>query len=65
MSGVQIDTMKCFYFPQKDVSLVPWDSLSPLIKIFCGTSTLMLVRVQFAISVFALHAPVRSSIGVL
>ena len=29
MSVVQIDTMKCFYCPQKDVSLVPWDSLSP------------------------------------
>ena len=26
---VQIGTMKCFYCPQKDVSLVPWDSLSP------------------------------------
>ena len=25
---VQIGTMKCFYCPQKDVSLVPWDSLS-------------------------------------
>ena len=26
---VQIDTMKCFYCPQKDLSLVPWDLLSP------------------------------------
>ena len=26
---VQIGTMKCFYCPQKDTSLVPWDSLSP------------------------------------
>ena len=25
---VQIGTMKCFYCPQKDVSSVPWDSLS-------------------------------------
>ena len=25
---VHIGTMKCFYCPQKDVSLVPWDSLS-------------------------------------
>ena len=25
---VQIGTMQCFYCPQKDVSLVPWDSLS-------------------------------------
>ena len=25
---VQIGTMKCFYCPQKDVSLVPWDLLS-------------------------------------
>ena len=24
---VQIGTVKCFYCPQKDVSLVPWDSL--------------------------------------
>ena len=28
MAVVQIDTMKRFYCPQKDVSLVPWDSLS-------------------------------------
>ena len=26
---VQIGTMKCFYCPQKDMSVVPWDSLSP------------------------------------
>ena len=26
---VQIGTMKCFYCPQKDASVVPWDSLSP------------------------------------
>ena len=26
---VQIDTMKCFYCPQKDASVVLWDSLSP------------------------------------
>ena len=25
---VQIGTMKCFYCPQKDASLVPWDSVS-------------------------------------
>ena len=25
---VQIGTMQCFFCPQKDVSLVPWDSLS-------------------------------------
>ena len=37
----------------------------PLIKLFCGTSTLMLVRVQFVICMFALHAPVRSSAAVL
>ena len=30
-------------------------------KLFCGTSTLMLVRGQFATCVFALHAPMRSS----
>ena len=33
----------------------------PLIRMFCGTSTLMVVRVQFATCVFALHAPVHSS----
>ena len=27
--AVQIGTMKCFYCPQKDESVVPWDSLSP------------------------------------
>jgi hypothetical protein len=26
---VQIGTMKCFYCPQKDASVVPWDSLTP------------------------------------
>ena len=26
---VQIGTMKCFYCPQKDESVVPWDSLFP------------------------------------
>ena len=26
---VQIGTMKCFYCPQKDASVVLWDSLSP------------------------------------
>ena len=31
---VQIGTMKCFYCPQKDVSLVPWDSLSPTNQTF-------------------------------
>ena len=36
-----------------------------MIKIFCGTSTLMLVRGQFVHCVFALHAPVRSSAVVL
>ena len=25
----QIDTMKCFYCPQKGPSVVPWDSSSP------------------------------------
>ena len=62
MSVVQIDTMKCFYCPQNDVLgfVVP-----PLIKLFCRTSTLMLVRGQFATSVFTLHAAVRSSISVL
>ena len=32
-----------------------------MIKLFCGTSTLMLVRGQFAAWVFALHAPMHSS----
>ena len=26
---LQIGTMKCLYCPQKDASMVPWDSLSP------------------------------------
>ena len=29
MLVAQIGTMKCFYCPQKDVSLVPWNLLSP------------------------------------
>ena len=29
MLVLQIGTMKCFSCPQKDASLVPWDSLSP------------------------------------
>ena len=47
---VQIGTMKCFYCPQKDASVVLWDSLSP-----DDQSTLMLVRGQFVTCVFALH----------
>ena len=31
---VQIGTMKCFYCPQKDASVVLWDSLSPDDQIF-------------------------------
>jgi hypothetical protein len=31
---VQIGTMKCFYCPQKDASVVLWDSLSPNNQIF-------------------------------
>ena len=31
---LQIGTMKCFYCPQKDASLVPWDLLSPDDQIF-------------------------------
>ena len=31
---VQIGTMKCFYWPQKDASVVPWDSFSPDDQIF-------------------------------
>ena len=36
-----------------------------MIKFFCGTSTLMLVRGQFVNCVFALHAPVCSSAAIL
>ena len=46
----------------------PWSPgirCPPLIKLFCGTSTLMLGRVQFATCVFALYAPVRSLATVL
>ena len=31
---IQIGTMKCFYCPQKDASVVLWDSLSPDDQIF-------------------------------
>jgi hypothetical protein len=31
---VQIGTMKCFYCPQNDTSVVPWDSWSPDDQIF-------------------------------
>ena len=62
---LQIGTMECFYCPEKDAPLFPWIHCPPLIKLFCGTSTLMLVRGQFATCVFALHAPVRSSPAVL
>ena len=31
---VRIGAMKCFYCPQKDASVVPWDSLSPDDQIF-------------------------------
>ena len=46
------DTVKWFY-SSKGVSVVPWDSLPGirclvLIRLFCGTSALMLGRVQFA-----------------
>ena len=36
-----------------------------MIKFFCGTSTLMLVRGQFVTCLFALHAPVCSSAAIL
>ena len=62
---VAIGTMKCFYCPQKDASVGLWDSLSPMIKFFRGTSTLMLLRGQFVTCVFALHGPVRSSAAIL
>ena len=66
MCVVQIDTMKCFYCLKKKCLWSPGICCPPPIKFFCGTSTLcVLVRVQFATSVFALHAPVRTSIGVL
>ena len=39
----------------------PGSYCPPLIKFFCRTSTLTLVREQFAICVFALHALARSS----
>ena len=55
---LQIGTMKCFYCPQKDASLVPGIHYPPVIKLFCRTSILMLVRRQFATYVFAVHAPV-------
>ena len=49
---VQIGTMKCFYCPQKDASVVHWDSLSRNDQIFLR-DTLMLVRGQFVTCVFA------------
>ena len=67
---VQIGTMKCFYCPQKDTSVVPWDSWSADDQMTMSpddqmTSTLMLVRGPFVTCVFALHAPVRSSAALL
>ena len=53
-----------FLLPTKRRVSGPLDC-SPLIKFFCGTSTLMLVRGQFATCVFALHAAVRSSAACL
>ena len=64
--GLQIGTMKCFYCPRKRrIFWSPGIHCPPMIKLFCGTSTLMLVRGQFATYVFALHAPVRSSAAIL
>ena len=58
---VQIGTMKCFYCPQKDASVVPWDSLSPDDPIFLRDKYPDAGRGHFVTCVFALHAPVRSS----
>ena len=74
----KLETSLSFYIGSSDwqheVFLVPtkkthlWSPgihCPPVIKIFYGTSTLMLVRGQFASYVFALHAPVRSSAAIL
>ena len=53
-----------FLLPTKKTHL--WSiHCPPVIKLFCATSTLMLVRGQFATYVFALHAPVRTSAAIL
>ena len=57
MFFVEGNTMKCYYCPRKGASVVPWDSF----RLFCGTSTLMKVRVQHVTCLFALHAPAHSS----
>ena len=54
-----------FLLPTKKTHLwSPGIHCPPVIKLFCGTSTLMLVTGQFAICVFALHAPVWSSAAI-
>ena len=67
-----LDNTFSFYIGSSDwhheVFLLPTKrrvSGPPLIKLFCGTSTLMLVRGLFASCVFALHAPMPSSVAVL
>ena len=65
MLVVQIGTMKCFYCPQTKRLWSLGIHCPPMIKFFCRTSTLILVRGQFATCVFTLHAPVRSSAALL
>ena len=62
---VQIGTMKCFTAHKKTCLWSPGIPCSPMIKFFCGTSTLMLVRGQIVTCMFTLHAPVRSSAAIL
>ena len=60
---VQIGTMKCFTAHKKTCLWSPGIHCPPMIKFFCGTSTLMLVKGQIITctpprgEVFAPHAP--------
>ena len=56
---VQIDTVKCFYCPQKGPSVIPWDSLSPADQTFLWDKHPE--SGEGASCVFTLHSPVRSS----
>ena len=62
---VQIGTMKCFTAHKKTCLWSPGIHCPPMIKFFCGTSTLMLVKGQIVTCMFALHAPVRASAAIL
>ena len=65
MFVAQIGTMKCFYCPQKDVSLVPSDSLSPADQTFLWDKYPDAGQGAVCDLCFALHATACSSATVL